>query len=155
MNIFYLDNDVKKCAEYHVNSHVTKMLLESVQLLCNTYYQTDEIPNNIYKLAHKNHPCAKWTNESLSNWKWLRDLGIELYNEYKFRYNNKVHKSGELLLSLPIPKIKDIGITKRPQAMPLEYQEIDPIKAYRNYYKHAKKDLLKYTKREVPEWLLD
>ena len=154
MNIFYLDEDVKKCAEYHVDKHTVKMLLETTQLLCNTYYQTDEIPNNIYKLAHKNHPCSKWTNESLYNWKWLKDLGIELYNEYKFRYNNKVHKSGELLLSLPIPNIKDIGITKRPQAMPIEYQELDPIKAYRNYYKYAKKNLLKYTKREMPEWLI-
>lgn len=39
--------------------------------------------------------------------------------------------------------------------MDLEYQDLDPIKAYRNYYKYDKKHLLKYTKREIPEWLLD
>jgi hypothetical protein len=124
-----------------------------MQLLYSTYYFTDEVPENAYKLTHKNHPCSIWVRESLSNWLWLKELTEELYKEYKFRYNNKVHKSGELLQTLPNPKIKDIGLTKRPQCMDIEYMELDVVKAYRNYYRHAKKDLLKYTKREVPEWI--
>jgi len=28
MNIFYLDKDTKKCAEYHVDKHVVKMITE-------------------------------------------------------------------------------------------------------------------------------
>ena len=34
MNLFYLDNDLDKCAEYHVDKHVNKMILEAAQLLC-------------------------------------------------------------------------------------------------------------------------
>lgn len=34
MNIFILDNDIEKCAQYHVDKHVSKMILESSQLLC-------------------------------------------------------------------------------------------------------------------------
>ena len=29
MNIFVLDNDPVKCAEYHVNAHAIKMVLET------------------------------------------------------------------------------------------------------------------------------
>ncbi|WP_231579463.1 hypothetical protein [Photobacterium iliopiscarium] len=34
MNIFILDHDIEKCAQYHCDQHVVKMILESVQLLC-------------------------------------------------------------------------------------------------------------------------
>ena len=33
MNIFYLDNDPQQCAEWMVDSHVVKMILETAQLL--------------------------------------------------------------------------------------------------------------------------
>lgn len=154
MNIFVLDEDVKRCAEYHCDKHVIKMILESAQLLCSVYYFTGEQHKSPYKLTHKNHPCSIWVRESLSNWLWLRDLGLALYDEYKYRYGNKIHESGEVILRLEIPNLKDKGITYRPQAMPLEYKELDCIKAYRRYYIEDKKDLLKYTNRKAPEWLL-
>ena len=34
MNLFYLDEDLDKCAEYHVDKHIVKMPLEAAQLLC-------------------------------------------------------------------------------------------------------------------------
>ncbi|SER70381.1 hypothetical protein SAMN05421690_10568 [Nitrosomonas sp. Nm51] len=34
MNIFVLDLDIKKCAQYDCDQHVSKMILESAQLLC-------------------------------------------------------------------------------------------------------------------------
>lgn len=153
MNIFVLDENPKLCAEYHANIHVVKMLLEAMQLLYSTYYFTDSVPENAYKLTHQNHPCSKWVRESLSNWLWLKELATELYKEYKFRYNDKIHKSGELIYTLPMPNINDIGLTKRPQAMDFKYQELDVVVAYRNYYKDAKKDLLHYTKRAIPSWI--
>ena len=63
MNIFFLDYDVKKCAKYHVDKHVVKMILETAQLLCgvhhvtahDTAHDTAHVP---YKLSHKNHPCS-------------------------------------------------------------------------------------------------
>ena len=152
MNIFYLDSDIKRNAQYHCDKHVVKMLLEQTQILCSAYYYTGDIPELSYKLAHKNHPCCVWARESLSNWKWLKEMTLALYDEYKHRYN-KTHKSGELLKHLPQPQLQDIGITKRPQAMPMQYRELDPIVAYRNYYKFEKKEFLTYKNRPVPEWL--
>jgi hypothetical protein len=153
MNIFVLDNDIKKCAMYHCDKHVVKMITESAQLLCSTYYYTCEEKISPYKLTHKNHPCSVWVRESLSNWRWLRDMAIALYSEYKHRYGDKTHKAGEVVLNLKTPSIIDIGITKRPQAMPLEHMEIDAVTAYRNYYRIDKAHLLKYTKRDRPYWL--
>jgi len=40
MNIFFLDFDVKKCAEYHCDKHVVKMILETAQLLCSAHHVT-------------------------------------------------------------------------------------------------------------------
>ncbi|MEK9894850.1 MAG: hypothetical protein VW518_00305, partial [Burkholderiaceae bacterium] len=34
MNIFVLDKDLDKCAEYHVDKHIVKMPLEVAQILC-------------------------------------------------------------------------------------------------------------------------
>ena len=85
MNIFFLDFDTNKCAEYHCDKHVVKMILETAQLLCGVHHMViherlsnDQVP---YKLSHKNHPCAIWTRESLSNYLYLCDLGLELCKE--------------------------------------------------------------------------
>ena len=33
MNIFVLHHDIRRCAQFHCDRHVTKMILESVQML--------------------------------------------------------------------------------------------------------------------------
>ena len=38
MNIFVLDLDPQKAAEYHCNKHVVKMILESAQMLCTAHW---------------------------------------------------------------------------------------------------------------------
>ena len=40
MNIFYLDKDTTKCAKYHNDKHVVKMILETAQLLCGAHWVT-------------------------------------------------------------------------------------------------------------------
>ena len=64
-----------------------------------------------YRITHKNHPCTKWTRESLSSWKWLRRLSWELNEEYKFCFERQTnHKSYDLIQGL-VPNIKDKGLT--------------------------------------------
>ena len=94
MNIFFLDYDTKKCAKYHCDKHVVKMILETAQLLCGAHWVTgSEAP---YKLSHKNHPCSIWVRESLSNYLYLCDLGLELCKEYTYRYG-RTHKSQQII----------------------------------------------------------
>jgi len=153
MNIFVLDYDIKKCAEYHCDKHIVKMITETAQMLCSAYYYTNQENLSPYKLAHKHHPCTVWVRESLSNWLWLRDLGLALYEEYQHRYNNKDHKAGDVILGLEVPNLPDNGLTNFALAMPLEYKNKDVTKAYRDYYIGDKQHILQYTKRDYPEWL--
>ena len=38
MNLFYLDKDHDKNAQYHVDKHVVKMILEAAEMLCMAHY---------------------------------------------------------------------------------------------------------------------
>ena len=153
MNIFFLDTDVKQCAKDHCDKHVVKMILETAQLLCGAHWVTEspyEIP---YKLSHKNHPCAIWARESLTNYLVLCELGLELCNEYSYRYGRR-HKSQDVIewCITNKAKITDKGLTTPPKAMPDEYKVDDVIQSYRNYYRGAKKDFCVWKNRTVPEW---
>jgi hypothetical protein len=156
MNIFFLDFDTNKCAEYHNNRHVVKMCVEYSQLLCGVHHTTPQVtPQVPYKLSHKNHPCAIWARESLSNYLYLCDLGLELCKEYTYRYGKR-HKSQDVIEWCLInkPNIVDKNFTTPPKAMPDEFKVSDIIQSYRNYYKGAKKDFCNWKNRDIPEWFL-
>lgn len=152
MNIFFLDYDPKKCAQYHNNKHVVKMILETAQLLCGVHWMIgEEAP---YKLSHKNHPCSKWVREDLNNYLWLCELGLELCEEYKYRYG-KTHKTYQVILWCidNKPNIPDIEFTSPPLAMP-DVCKINNniISSYRNYYIIEKSSFCVWKGREVPYW---
>jgi hypothetical protein len=173
MNIFFLSFDPKECAAMHIDKHVVKMILESVQLLCSVHHICNEekekkghkityIPS--YKLTHKNHPCAIWARKSLSNYIWLINLTKELCLEYTFRYK-KVHKceSSGIIKDLEDnkPDIEDIGFTLPAQAMPDIYKENNPkniedvIYSYKQYYFFEKNYIFNWKNRNVPEWVIE
>jgi len=153
MNIFFLDNDVKKCAEYHCDKHVVKMILETAQLLCGAHWATDSPYLVPYKMSHKNHPCSIWTRESLSNYHLLCELGLELCKEYTHRYEKR-HKSQDVIEWCMVhkPNISDIGLTEPAKAMPDEYKTNSVVESYRNYYMGAKSGFAVWKKREKPFW---
>lgn len=154
MNIFVLDLDVKKCAEYHNDKHVVKMILESAQLLCGVHHMTESLSNDIpYKLSHKNHPCSIWARESVTNYLWLCELGLELCYEYTYRYGRK-HKSQEVIEWCVVnkPNISDKGFTEPPKAMPNQYKVKSVVESYRNYYLGDKAYFSKWKNRKTPKW---
>ena len=154
MNIFFLDWDVKKCAQYHVDKHSTKMCVEYAQLLCSAHHMTDQVTDQVpYKLSHKNHPCSIWTRESLSNYLYLCELGMELCKEYTYRYGKR-HKSQDVIEWCLTNRIKvtDKGFTEPPKAMPEEFKVSDVVQSYRNYYMGPKSKFAVWKGREVPEW---
>lgn len=153
MNIFFLDLDPKKCAQYHCDKHCIKQLLEAAQLLCSVHWTLgSEAP---YKLTHKNHPCAKWARQSDENYGYLCEIGLALCKEYTYRYA-KVHKSQAIIewCANNVPLLpRDVGLTKPAMAMPDEYKiGLSVVQSYRNYYNGAKADFAKWTKREIPQW---
>jgi hypothetical protein len=154
MNIFFLDENPTLSAKYHVDKHVVKMILETAQLLCGVHHSTDQVTDQVpYKLSHKNHPCAIWARESLSNYLYLCELGLELGKEYTYRYGKK-HKSIEVIEWCIVnkPNIPDIGFTTPAMAMPDEFKVDSVVESYRNYYMGAKSDLASWKNREKPFW---
>jgi hypothetical protein len=151
VNIFVLDRDPKKCATYHNNSHVVKMITESAQML-STAVRISGIDIG-YRITHINHPCTVWVRKSKSNWLWLREMVEHLHDEWKYRYDHtNNHKAYDIILTLPIPNLPDIGLTSFALAMPEIYRTDDPVESYRQFYIHDKSHLAKWKKRDIPEW---
>jgi hypothetical protein len=155
MNIFILDSDVRTCAEYHVDKHVVKMVLETTQLLNNACALNDPNYDPVYKVTHKNHPCSLWASSSLQNFNWLSSLGLALCEEYTYRYG-KVHKCQSVISSLtdsPSAQLmRNVGLTAFERCMPEQYKVDDPIESYRAYYNADKAYLAKWSKRNAPIW---
>ncbi len=130
------------------------MILEYAQLLCGAHHMTEskyEIP---YKLSHKNHPSAIWTRECIENYIWLCDLGLELCEEYTYRYGKR-HKTQDVIewALLHNPKIKtNNDITPFALAMPDECKIGDAVESYRTYYMVEKRTIANWKNRETPEW---
>ncbi|MCK9575634.1 MAG: pyrimidine dimer DNA glycosylase/endonuclease V [Clostridia bacterium] len=152
MNIFVLDENKEKNAQYYVDRHVVKMILEYTLLLCGAFYYTDYIPSNIYGLCYKNHPASKWVRESLQNWIWLKDMTDQLIREYEYRYN-KTHKCKIIVQNMPIPNLESKGLTPFPQIVPDDCKSDSVYIAYQNYYIKYKSHLFSWKNRHAPYFI--
>ena len=183
MNIFYLSDNPVKAAEWMVDKHVVKMIVESAQLLSTAHrvldghmkiydkyvegslppryrkskiWELDDFRDRVvYKATHINHPSAIWTRESIENYQWLVDHFYALMDEYKHRYGKK-HKCWDIahVLYSPPYNLRKYDWTPMPSAMADQYKVgNDPILNYRNYYKIAKARMHKWTNRQPPEWI--
>jgi hypothetical protein len=153
MNIFILDLDPFKAAEYHCDKHVIKMILESCQML-STACRLSGCGDVGYKATHINHPSSLWARDTIDNWLWLRNLAEGLNTQYQKRYCKAInHKSYDVIKTLPLPHISKTGLSTFAQAMPDGYKNDDVVKAYRSYYINEKNSFAKWDKLcNVPEW---
>jgi hypothetical protein len=182
VNIFYVHEDTKTCAQQHVDKHVVKMILEYAQLMSTAHRVIDGVETQgltdggrrikrwvlpdereqiLYKASHINHPSAKWTRHSIHNYQWLFGLWIELMREYHYRYG-KIHSSMRLakfLKNSPTNISTNEGFSAPWRAMPEEYKvdRSDPdytVKSYRAYYNGAKTSMFKWKNRPTPDWVV-
>ena len=185
MNIFYLDNNPRVCAEMHVDKHCIKMILEYAQLLSTAHRVLDGtvvigvsktgrkqtryilpnfLDNVLYSATHISHPSAVWARHSVHNYMWLAELLEECCKEYTYRYG-KIHKveSSGLMQTLKnnIPKnIPNQPFTEPTPAMP-DHCKVpgDSIRSYHNYYFQEKSRMWswkgKINSRKLPVWLSD
>lgn len=157
MNIFVLSEDPIECAKLHADVHVVKMPLETAQMLCTAIYlHTEGQVVTPYKPTHKGHPCVLWAKESIENFLWLADLGLQLCFEYTHRYG-KTHKSQEVIqwCLMNCPRFPHVPKTEHPLCMPENCKQEDlTVQSYINYY-IIKSEAIKmtYTNREIPDFL--
>lgn len=148
MNIFILDRDPAVAARYHCDKHVSKMILESAQML-------STVLGGPYKKTHQNHPCTVWVSESMGNAVWLFELSHHLNREWRQRYKHNVnHKSYEVIKDIVLEhkwiELPDMGLTPFAQAMPEQFKRNDPVASYRDYYKS--KTFARWDHGPTPDW---
>ena len=176
MNIFILDENHDKCAEYHVDKHIVKMPLEAAQMICTTLWVDKYLGYTPRKLTKEelallrekkkneprdfpylptmhNHPCTIWARTTLDNYEWLVCYALALNDEYRFRYG-KEHKSvRDVILKLPDPSsLPRDALTPFAQAMPDELKGKDGVVAYRKFYHKDKATFASWKYREKPPW---
>jgi len=95
MNIFLTDPDPAACAQALDDVRVSKMLVETAQLLSTSLRLAGVEDAGIYKSTHVAHPCSKWAAASRGNFCWLVEHGLELAREYEFRTEHRRHHKSE------------------------------------------------------------
>lgn len=171
MNIFAIDRDPIVAATHCVDSHVTKMVLESAQMLANCFtaeqLASESCPrtqtNSVRKYSYYNHPCSKWVRVSRSNMNWLIEHALALDSERITRAklkdpvaDVKPHFSVGFILwvksNVTFSLVPEGPLTEFAQAMPDEFKCEDSVQAYRNLYRSGKSHLHKWT-RNKPSWI--
>lgn len=175
MNVFYLNEDPKQCAEEHCDKHVVKMVIEYAQLLSTAHRVLDghefvgktktgrkakryrledkELDQTLYLASHLKHPDEIWIQKSSKHYQYVYDLFGNLCDEFTNRYGKK-HltdlKLRKTLATLP-RNIPQGDFEQPPQCMPEYCKTEDSIVAYKNYYIHEKKSFAAW-KTKTPEW---
>jgi hypothetical protein len=158
MNIFYFYDCPVKSAQAQPDKMLVKMPLETAQMLCTAHRELDgdEYADEagLYKRAYWNHPCTIWARHTDANYYWLYEHFLALGKEYTYRYG-KTHASVDKLeyaLDYAPANITLSSMTPVAQAMPDEYKDDDPIKAYRNYCINEKHYDKWERGRNKPKW---
>lgn len=169
MNLFILSLIPTEAAEAYMDKHVSKILLEAVQMLCTAMrvlVPDTPIKDELYKQAHLNHPVSIWVRTSRDNFIWTLDLVEALHEEWRFRYGHpetKFHRSYDVaqLLRRHVPRDEVFpcpraGLTPFALAMPDEYKARsgNAVESYRAYYMSPEKQRIAAWKknRSAPEW---
>lgn len=181
MNIFYLNENAKVCAQQHLDKHVVKMILEYAQLLSTAHRVLDgvhyidatsgrkiqrwkldnhHLEQKLFKASHVKHPSAVWCRKNVQNYMWLAELLEETCVEYTHRYGriHSVEHSGLMQdLKNNFPKNLPIGeFTAPTPAMPDGCKIAgNPIASYQKYYIEKKRTFAKWTNRNMPAWFAD
>ena len=153
MNIFVVDKDPIAAARVLPDRHVTKMIVESAQMLsvvysshywdCGDVARKDGTPFRTAKGAFKNHPCTQWAADNHYNCAWLIQHAMGLLEEYNNRYN-KQHGLNKSLFNAKRLFHRTTGhsvtchtmVDSFARAMPVQWKHddtIDDVTAYRRY----------------------
>ena len=180
MNIFFLSKCPRRAARMYCNAHCIKIICELCQMLsCGFYFNDSVVPPGmkLYKKTHANHPMTKWVRSSKANWCWAVQHGLELCEEYYYRYGykkNRQHLCRKMLLDFAfnfpnfrleesdnmvysttklVVRIDDQVLECTP--VPLCVKDINFSKklilSYQNYYKT--KTFARYTNQEIPYFM--
>lgn len=169
MNIFVLSKDPNEAARMLCDKHVVKMHVESIQMLVSALRRwlpattVRRKDGELHRGGYHNHPCTRWTGDSLHNFQWLTRHTAALCHEHEFRYGKVPYSKMQLDQVLshynPLRRLMlahgAIDRTDFVLAMPDKYKyPISPVRSYRTYYKHDKIQFAEWSRgRDCPLWM--
>ena len=169
MNIFVTSFSPQQSAVVLPDRHITKMAVESCQLLAivasswyhnyGTLPKADGTPYSTTKGAFRNHPCTQWAAQSVHHSSWLIEHGLAICEEFQLRYQ-KSHSCHKTLIAAKelFPKGNLDKVTEFARAMPDELKfntSITTFQAYKEYLNTKswiKTNYLKIPSRK-PDWI--
>ena len=169
MNIFVIDPDPTAAAQRLPDKHVTKMILESAQMLSIVFsdhywgigevMKVDGTPFKTAKGAFKNHPCTIWAAASINNCAWLIQHALGLCDEFNLRYGHPHNLTKSLLETKDLFHRKtgeDITcfnqVVKFARAMPEDLKFDDTISDVEAYHRYLNtKEWVYYNYLRKPE----
>ena len=171
MQMFALDANPRKSAEFLCDAHVRVICREVAMLLSNWYYWNvpESRPMLPYKPMSVNQPLSRQMDSNFVR-RWAFDYSEEIFKEFVYRFN-KVHVSYEKFVALKAAREKfDPGmnhgtdcafgftIVEKNGGIYPGYPLMKVVELYRNYYWKKLNDMkvpVSYTKRMPPDWLKD
>lgn len=160
MNIFVLDEDPLQAAMMACDAHVTKMILETSEMMAMALalYDAPRYADPLcpdFNERHWRHPCSRWVRECRGNYEWaamhLAGLVAEFY--YRRQKHHAYLRDGVVDLLIPAPKMPDGDRTPFVLAIADDCKTDDPVASYRLYYNRHKRHLFKWTRRSRPDWI--
>jgi hypothetical protein len=106
MTIYILDEDPKKTAEYLDDKSLNRMIKDIAQVLCSVHYdlqmvgleKNSKIPIDVSRdYTQYTAQWTLWSTECKANYQYLVDIGINLINEYNFRFSLIFHKYADII----------------------------------------------------------
>lgn len=159
MNIFVLDKDPLIAAKIQIEcaGHFSyKLILESAQMLSTAMRVCGYSGEDIYKIAHINHPCSIWVRQNKSNALWLFEMALEMCRLYTEK-SGKIYASQAVIErcidlidllpdgSLTTPALAVNSSKYGIEAQKIYAQDLDSwdgaVKVYRYFYFQSKKYL--------------
>ena len=170
MNVFCLDRDPVTAARWLCDKHISKMIVESGQML--TYLFTVEQlatapltkKGKPWKQSarHRNHPCSIWVRESRANADWLCRHALAMEVERILR-GFKPHHSvafirwcADRIASHPfgLGDLTEFAVAISDDKLCRQHSDFaaaDVVGKYRLYYKYDKP--FATWKRNRPDWM--
>lgn len=144
MNIFVTTDCPDRSARFLDDNRVNKMILESCQLMAGAIRvhlgkeHPDDLPG-LYRISHRNHPCAVWIRQSGDNWLWVRqhtDALLGLYTDLRKRRHGCVDQL-ELIdrywSVIPDGPLLPFQNSARNEKLGLDFTHLPVHQGYREY----------------------
>lgn len=174
MNIFATNPDPIIAAQELCDQHCrSKMQIESAIMLQHCF------DNNILEDAPKtktgkfrkagkgysNHPCSIWVRESMSNFLWLVEHALAMFDERDFRWpNSPAHftqqfivwcrDNKERVLHCKGQQLTPFAVAIKPESKCRQIKNFDSLSVYEKYHLYIKMDkpFATWTRRLSPYW---